>query len=84
MMGELRDQIQVLSDKIREADLWFISNITADDWTERINEYWLNMQKRDDALMKLSRLRNGLPPLKAAPKEYTINHPHKPKNDTHV
>lgn len=50
---ELRELIIKLDAEIKEMDHWFIRNVCAVDWTDKITAYWVKHSLREAAAQKL-------------------------------
>lgn len=56
---EINNKIAVLLPQIKELDLWFIANVSAQNWNEKINHYWVLQAKVEDLRMQRQRLKAG-------------------------
>lgn len=69
---EINNKIAVLLPQIEKLDLWFIANVSAQNWNEKINHYWVLQAKVEDLRMQRQRLKAGKHRLKNEKFTHTI------------
>ncbi len=55
----LKAEISDLKKRLSEMDFWFIKNVGATDWTEKINQYWVLQSKLEEKTEQRNRLAAG-------------------------
>ena len=71
-IAEITDRIAVLMARMHELDLWFVANISAADWTEKMNEYWNAQARIEELKEQRRRLKMGKSRLREERKSYSI------------
>lgn len=74
-IDEITEKITDLMARIKELDLWFIANLSAADWTEKMNEYWNAQARVEELREQRNRLRVGKHRLIKQHKTYSIPNP---------
>jgi len=64
---DLKERKQELTQKIRDLDMWFLSNSMDKDWTNQINTYWNHQANLEEVNAKLDRVLNGQPEFEKPP-----------------